>query len=81
MSLLDIAVATTAPENEPSYEAALTRAWSEVIREWPDEQVQWHGAANWLLQAVKSEGPERNSLLGNPSFKDSRCRNAIDGID
>lgn len=78
MSLLDIAVATTAQLNDRSYEYPLVDAWSEVIEEWPDQRVRWRNAADWLLQAMKSKGVERDALLSNPAFQESRCRQAIE---
>ncbi len=78
MSLLDIAVATTAPLKVTSIEERLMGAWAEVIGAWPSEQSCWRDAPARLLKAVRGDGLERDALLANPAFQESLCRKLIE---
>ncbi|MCO5089936.1 hypothetical protein [Bosea sp. (in: a-proteobacteria)] len=76
MSLLDIAVVSAIRLSDYGVADRLRSLWSDAIVEWPEQMEEWATAADWLMDAVKADGPQRAALLEHPSFASSRSRNA-----
>ena len=77
MSLLDIAVARVGPSDDADHADRLRSLWLQALSMWSEHADEWTSAADWLIKAVKGDGPERALLFTHPAFANSRCRGAI----
>ncbi|MGY3138344.1 hypothetical protein ACVWZM_009026 [Bradyrhizobium sp. USDA 4501] len=78
LTLLDLAIARCITNNKPDLVDELVAAWSENYRNWLPVTERWATAAQLMAAAVDRDGPERRTVLAEPTFANTHCRRLIE---
>ncbi len=74
LTVLDTAVAACAAAGKTDLLSSLVAWWDENYAEWRTVTDRFANAAAMLAAAVTADGPERVSLLSEPDWSQSACR-------
>jgi hypothetical protein len=78
LSLLDIAVASSATAAQQELMPLIIRYWNEAYEGWHEITDRWQSFAATLVEAVATEGTARSAIIADEAFANSYCRKLID---
>jgi hypothetical protein len=78
LTLLDIAIASSAREGKSDLISCIRDLWKSAYRDWLTINTQWDDIAERLASAVTIDGSERAQIVADRVFDNSYCRRLID---
>src|ERR1700730_3987288 len=78
LTLLDMAIASSAREGKRDLIARICELWKSGYPNWLAISARWQGVAETLASAVETEGVERTQIVTENAFANSYCRRLID---
>jgi hypothetical protein len=78
LTLLDIAIASSAQAGKRDLVLRVCQLWKSAYRDWLAISKQGEGIAEALASAVETEGVERAQIVAEKAFAHSYCRRLID---
>ena len=78
LSLLDLAIASTAMARKQELMPMIIRYWNDAYDSWHEITDRWESFAETLAEAVTTEGTARSTIIAEEAFANSFCRRLID---
>lgn len=77
LTLLDMAVASSAQASKSELIVRARRLWASGYRDWRPISTRWEGIAEKLALAIGTDGAERAEIIADEAFANSLCRRLI----
>jgi hypothetical protein len=78
LTLLDMAIASSAQVGKTDLLSCITQLWKSAYRDWLAISTQWEGIAETPASAVETEGARLAQIVAEKGFANSYCRRLID---
>ncbi len=78
LTLLDMALASSARAGKSELILRARRLWASGYRDWLPISTRWQGIAEKLALAIETDGGERTEIIADEAFANSHCRRLID---
>jgi len=78
LTLLDMALASSARAGKSKLILRARRLWASGYRDWLPISTRWERIAEKLALAIETKGAERAEIIAEEGFANSYCRRLLD---